>query len=559
MKFPKQIFPALLTISLFTVAAFSSCSIFFPDEGTQNPSVTQKPANTGNSGSSSKTEGPIIETSDPANKRGLCYESLNEAEIKVLAKSAVSWVYNWGTHPSTTEDELFTKYGIEFIPMQWGLSSENSRKELRAYYKSHPNCKYLLGYNEPNLGAKDGGSGITPSAAAADWKNLEEIAQEFNLELVGPALQFSGEKLSDGKIYSTPKMWMDEFIKEYESLYKTAPRYDYFSLHCYMNWPVAQENYLKEYYNGKSAYNKKIWLTEFCAWEDNNGGQNESMASQTLSMSEKLEFMDSYDGVEKYAWFMANGNTNSIPFNSIFSTKNSDGTLTTLGQSYLNIKSENLLKQALDEAKNLLDNAQTGSQPGQYSSEAVKELRQSYEQALSKQNSSSESELKNAYNSLLSAIKKFSTEKIPFYTRSTADLTEDDFQTSLTKNLAASAFSASSESGTNSASKAFDSNFNTRWESSHADNQWLCIDFGEETQFNTIRIKWEAAYSTEFLIEVSDDGSTWETAIQVRDCTGNFETYALTLTQNSRYVRFYGKTRATEYGHSFYELGIFQE
>ena len=78
-------------------------------------------------------------------------------------------------------------------------------------------------------------------------------------------------------------------------------------------------------------HGRKIYLTEFCAWEYNNGGQNESMENQTSSMKEKVAFMDSYSGCAGYAWFMSHGQTSAIPFNSIYEAKGADGTLTSLG------------------------------------------------------------------------------------------------------------------------------------------------------------------------------------------------------------------------------------
>ena len=190
-----------------------------------------------------------------------------------------------------------------------------------------------MGYNEPNLGGSVGGSGITPKQAAADWENLEAIAEEFGLALIGPALQYSGETLSDGKCYGSPEKWMDAFIAEYQALHDgKSPKVDYFNLHCYMNWPSALEWYVENYYK---MYGRKIYLTEFCAWEYNNGGQNESMENQTSSMKEKVAFMDSYSGCAGYAWFMSHGQTSAIPFNSIYEAKGADGTLTSLGKAYL--------------------------------------------------------------------------------------------------------------------------------------------------------------------------------------------------------------------------------
>ena len=328
MKLTKTILNLNMLAVLLTLF---SCTSFLPGD---------KPLEGGNK-ENAKAGGNKIEVIDfgenPIGKKGLCYNHLTAAEVQALGSdpAGVKWVYNWAPAPTAAEDTLFTQYNILFVPMQWGLSTEQSRQALKDYYTSHPNCRYLLGYNEPNLGAGVGGSGITPAQAAADWDTLEAIAEEFNLELVGPALQYSGETLSDGKIYSTPQLWMDAFIAEYKKLHSgKEPRYDYFALHCYMNWPSAQSGYIKEY---AQKYGKQIWLTEFCAWEYNNGGQNESMEKQTSSMKEKLSFMEGSNTVAKYAWFMSHGNVSAIPYNSIFENKNSDGSLTTLGKAYLNL------------------------------------------------------------------------------------------------------------------------------------------------------------------------------------------------------------------------------
>ncbi|WP_191018207.1 glycosyl hydrolase [Treponema zioleckii] len=321
-----RIFPAIF--SAFTLISVSSCTFDSTVE-----SVKKEGQN--------NSEQEIRFDENPLDKKGLCYNHLNEAEVTSLVQGTdgIKWVYNWGTHPTEAEDSLFRANGILYIPMQWGLSTEQSRKELREYYKNHPECKYLLGYNEPNLKtAGDGGSEITPTKAADDWKNLEDIAEEFNLKLVGPALQYSGAILGDGKNYDTPSKWMDAFISAYKRKYDRAPRYDYFALHCYMNWPGAQEGYIKEH---AQKYKKQIWLTEFCAWEYNNGGQSESVDKQTSSMLEKTAFMESSTLVAKYAWFMSHGNATTIPFNSIFNAdnniKNGDGSLTSLGKAYLGL------------------------------------------------------------------------------------------------------------------------------------------------------------------------------------------------------------------------------
>lgn len=326
---------------LFLILAstfLACCSLYVPCETTYQNGTGGSSGNGNGNGSGTETETEKVHgvLNDDITEQeelgcGLCYNNLNADEIAKLKDSKVKWVYNWAISPG--EDELLKAAGIMFVPQQWGLSTETTRENLRTYYKNHTECKYLMGYNEPNLGGSVGGSSITPKQAAADWENLEAIAEEFGLALIGPALQYSGETLSDGKCYGSPEKWMDAFIAEYQALHDgKSPKVDYFNLHCYMNWPGALEWYVKNYYK---MYGRKIYLTEFCAWEYNNGGQNESMENQTSSMKEKVAFMDSYSGCAGYAWFMSHGQTSNIPFNSIYEAKGADGTLTSLGKAYL--------------------------------------------------------------------------------------------------------------------------------------------------------------------------------------------------------------------------------
>ena len=513
----------------------------------------------GNSSGGGNKNIPAFKNSD--NKRGLCFEKLNEAEIKVISESNVKWVYNWGTHPSDAEDALLQKYGVLYIPMQWGSPSAQNLAELRTYYTNHPECKYLLGYNEPNLGGSVGGSGIPPKKAAQDWDKLEAIADEFGLELVGPALQYSGEKLSDGKIYSTPKAWMDAFISEYKKLHDgKEPRFDYFCLHCYMNWPAAQSGYVKEYVG---EYGKKVWLTEFCAWEYNNGGQNESAAKQKESMIEKVNFLDSYEGADKYAWFMSSQHTNDIPFNSLFPKVGSDGSLTSLGESYFYLGMENsasiLLESAIKTAAELNESTEAGSNPGQYPEAKISALRAALQAANEAKENGDENQKKSALTALNNAIKDLENSRIPWFTKSKSALDASSFASSLTKDLSEDAFTSSASRDENVAKKAFDGNVETRWESEHADNQWLIIDFGSQKEFNAVKFLWEPAYASSFSVEVSNDGENWTLAMEEDNGTGGSESYRLTLEQNARYVRFNGKGRATTYGFSFWEMGVFKE
>ncbi|WP_194915454.1 discoidin domain-containing protein [Catenulispora rubra] len=68
---------------------------------------------------------------------------------------------------------------------------------------------------------------------------------------------------------------------------------------------------------------------------------------------------------------------------------------------------------------------------------------------------------------------------------------------------------ASSEDSSNPAVNATDGNSGTRWSSSYADDQWIQVDLGSAHTFDKVAILWEAAYPKTYVIQVSDDGSTW--------------------------------------------------
>ena len=122
---------------------------------------------------------------------------------------------------------------------------------------------------------------------------------------------------------------------------------------------------------------------------------------------------------------------------------------------------------------------------------------------------------------------------------------------------------ATASSGT--ASLAVDGDVGTRWESAFSDSQWLCVDLGSSQSFDLIQIVWEGAYAQSFRILAGDtsDKSAAAVVISVTDqtvtgfpATRNYNT-AKTIT--ARYVWFEGVKRATPYGYSFYEIGIYKK
>jgi hypothetical protein len=119
-------------------------------------------------------------------KRGLAYNLTNSADLDTL-KSGITWWYDWSISTSAPSD-YNSKYKMEFIPMLWGgNTSNNDMIQVKNFILSHPEVKYLLVMNEPNLTDQ---ANRTPVEAAADWIKYEQVvsdlaAQNRNVELVG--------------------------------------------------------------------------------------------------------------------------------------------------------------------------------------------------------------------------------------------------------------------------------------------------------------------------------------------------------------------------------------
>ena len=161
-------------------------------------------------------------------KRGVCWDEGNQKLTDAPASKmvpGVSWYYNWGQTPQAAGTTLIgTEDGIAYLPMCWNAGFNETA--LRNYLSTHPEVQYLLGFNEPNFSSQ---ANMTPQQAANAWPKLELIADDYNLELVAPALNFTGETVG-GKKWD-PFDWYNEFFR----LYPTA-RVDYLAMHCYMNW-----------------------------------------------------------------------------------------------------------------------------------------------------------------------------------------------------------------------------------------------------------------------------------------------------------------------------------
>jgi Glycosyl hydrolase catalytic core/Carbohydrate binding module (family 6)/Secretion system C-terminal sorting domain len=249
-----------------------------------------------------------------SSKKGIAFGYLTADDIAEISKG-MTWWYNWAVVPENGVKDIFGNYNMDFVPMAWnGLFDETS---LRAFYETHPDTKYLLGFNEPNFQTQ---ANLTPREAAALWPKLEAIAKDFNLKIVGPAVNYCDKCIViNGVAITDPVQYLDSFFAACP-----ACQVDYIAVHNYMCYSGALSSYIERF----KKYNKKIWLTEFACWDQ----ANITLDMQKSYILGALDYLENDTMILRYSWF--NGSrTNNYPYISLL--KPQSGVLTELGNLYV--------------------------------------------------------------------------------------------------------------------------------------------------------------------------------------------------------------------------------
>lgn len=255
----------------------------------------------------------VVDAMPKSAKRGVAFSFTQVTDLPLMSPY-ISWDYNWGNTPSNDAAMWFDANEMDFCPMCW--NGNYSTDKIRAFVAAHPNTKYLLAFNEPNLTDQ---ANMTPSKAAELWPPVVDLAKELNLKLVSPAMNYG--TLAG---YSDPIKWLDEFFAQPGVSINDI---DAIAIHCYMSSPSAVQGYVEKF----EKYNKPIWMTEFCAWDPVPG----SVTTQMDYMCAVLNYLEANPKVERYAWFIPrSGNkVDSPPYMQLL-THDYPADLTDLGKMY---------------------------------------------------------------------------------------------------------------------------------------------------------------------------------------------------------------------------------
>lgn len=274
----------------------------------------------GCSGNSAPTEGQDPPQIEKSPKRGLAYNLTAPEDLEAL-KNGVSWWYNWYFETGAPAG-YHDAYQMEFLPMLWGGNSVNDFSRVKSFILSHPEVKYLLVLNEPNLLDQ---ANRTPIEAAADWIAYEQLiaelaAQQRTVYLVGPAMTWG--TMPD---YGDPVVWLDTFYEAYRFANGGRdPKIDYLAFHWYDYGLEAQLDRLQK-------YGKQIWITEMANWN----AQINSYQKQAEQMQQMVALCESRSDVFRYAWFIGRGNLPDNHYTYLFNP--TPGELNALGELYLSL------------------------------------------------------------------------------------------------------------------------------------------------------------------------------------------------------------------------------
>ncbi|EXJ76220.1 uncharacterized protein A1O5_00728 [Cladophialophora psammophila CBS 110553] len=241
-------------------------------------SPASSPATSASSSLATSSPSSSPNTGSTSGKRGLSY---NDASLtEAFAGKGMSWAYNWDASPG---GQIVS--GAEYVPLLWGQNSVSGWASA-AQAAIASGSKHALSFNEPDLASQ---SNIDPATAAK-----LHIA---NMNPLSGRVQIGSPAITNGA-GTSPLMgidWLNAFFEACNGQCKV----DFVAFHWYdsaSNMAYFQSHVQDVITAAKANGINKVWLTEFGAT-----GSDSDVAN---FLTEAMDFLDSTDAVERYAYFM---------------------------------------------------------------------------------------------------------------------------------------------------------------------------------------------------------------------------------------------------------------
>lgn len=115
------------------------------------------------------------------------------------------------------------------------------------------------------------------------------------------------------------------------------------------------------------------------------------------------------------------------------------------------------------------------------------------------------------------------------------------------------ATSSSAQNPAMAASMAIDGDPASRWGGPFSPGHWLQVDLGRRAPVAGVQLQWDSGFARHYLIQYSDDGKQWRTAVRITDGSGGIE-YVMFPAVQARYLRLASPERTADWGVSVFEF-----
>jgi hypothetical protein len=153
----------------------------------------------------------------------VAYYGGNFQDFSAAGLDNVRWFYDWdkdqvslsskrnGNHTSCQSKlPQGNVNGVDYIPQIFSRYALANISNIDPQYLT--NATYIFGFNEPD----HSGSYMKPQDGAARWEHMEELADKFNLLIVGPCISN----------FNSGEWWLSEFREIFKNNTGREPRMD---------------------------------------------------------------------------------------------------------------------------------------------------------------------------------------------------------------------------------------------------------------------------------------------------------------------------------------------
>ncbi|PNY26365.1 Alkali-sensitive linkage protein 1 [Tolypocladium capitatum] len=272
-----------------------------------------------------------------SSKRGLCFTP-NEAHpddnhVWVKSGSDLKWYYNYQGLPSPAYSPL-SQDDFEYIPMMWGVGSNPNDTafydQVKKLVDDGTKVKHVLGFNEPDGPADQGGSNIKPKDAAQAWVANFEPLGKMGIKLGLPACTGSPGGLP----------WLKQFLGNCSELVSTGGdkkncTWGFLPVHWYDNFAGLASHIGERKATWPDA---EIWVTEY-AYAHQGLAPSQEFYNQSIDYFEKLDYIGRYAYFGAFRASKANVGSNAAMLSN-------GGKLTDIGSWYLGFSATGVTPQS---------------------------------------------------------------------------------------------------------------------------------------------------------------------------------------------------------------------